>query len=78
MRYPSLTFRQWQALVRHFAKEARGLGGPVVVGVNRLGRPFTAHFHPARRLKPGQVARLVKRLGLTPEEFREWYAGRKR
>ncbi|MCL6557260.1 MAG: hypothetical protein K6U74_00385 [Firmicutes bacterium] len=76
MRYPSLTFKEWQTLVKRFAVEVRGLGSPVVVGINRHGKPFTVHFHPCRRLKPSQTARLVRRLGLAPEEFRRWREGR--
>lgn len=75
MRFPSLTFKEWQSLIKRFAAEARGLGGPIVVGKNRDGRTFTVHYHPGQRLKPNQTARLVRRLGLSPEEFRRWREG---
>ncbi|MGQ9826056.1 MAG: hypothetical protein ACUVSK_13930 [Desulfotomaculales bacterium] len=75
MRFPSLTFKEWQSLVQRFAAEARGLGSPVVVGKNRNGGAFTFHAHPCKRIKPNQTARLVRRLGLSPEEFRRWRAG---
>lgn len=75
---PSLKFKEWQALVKEFGTDLRGLGSPVVVGKNRRGLPFTVHYHPGRRLDRREVSVLLKRLGLAPEEFAEWYYGRER
>ncbi|NPV72301.1 MAG: hypothetical protein HPY89_00605 [Pelotomaculum sp.] len=78
MKLPSLTFKEWQALVRAFGSNLRGLGSPVVVGKNRRGLPFTIHYHPGRRLDRREVSVILKRLAVTPEEFAEWYYGKRR
>ncbi|MCL6559607.1 MAG: hypothetical protein K6U74_12575 [Firmicutes bacterium] len=76
MKLPSLTFKEWQALVKTFGTGLRGMGSPVVIGRNRRGMPFTIHYHPGRRLDRREVSVILKRLALTPEEFLRWYRGR--
>ncbi len=77
MKLPSLTFKERQALVKAFGSSLRGLGSPVVVGKNRDGKTFTVHYHLGRRLDRREVSVMLKRLGVTPEEFLRWYRGKK-
>jgi len=71
-----LTYEELVKLLQQFSLELRQKGS-VLVGRNRNGEPFTVHQHPSEKCYPQKLAKVLKHVGISREEFWKWYRQRR-
>ena len=72
---PDITYRELIVMLKRFGCEFRGEGSPILVGKNRAGAPFTIHQHPSQKMSKARLAKALKYIGISREEFWSWYHG---
>ena len=75
-KYPELHRREFEQLLERFSMTGSlKFRNNKWIGLTRGGKPFTVHVkHGTTRNYPSRlVAAVAKDLGVTPEEFLEWY-----
>jgi predicted RNA binding protein YcfA (HicA-like mRNA interferase family) len=70
---PQLTYKELLAMLRRFSISLRGEGSPIIVGANKKGNSFTVHHHPSQRVTPSKLAKILRYLEVSHEEFNKWY-----
>lgn len=76
-KYPELKYRQVLQLLQDFGVKIVRMKGSKHACISRQGHKFTFDLHPSQSAWPVLVRALVKRAGVSKEEFEEWL-GRKR
>ena len=69
---PDLSYKDLIKALRHFSLELREKG-PILVGKNCLGQPFTVHQHPSQKCYNAKLSRILKSLAVSRDEFWNWY-----
>ncbi len=65
-------------MLRHFGSDLRGEGSPQLIVRNREGKWRSVHCHPSQDFWPQALTSLLRHLGVTREEFWQWWqAGRR-
>jgi len=44
-----------------------------MIGINKKGHPYTVHHHPSERVTPSKLAKILKYLEVSQDEFLKWY-----
>ncbi len=70
---PQLTYKELVSMLKHFSLTLRGEYSVIMVGVNRKGNPYTVHHHPSQRVNPNKLAKILKHLEVSQDEFLKWY-----
>lgn len=70
---PQLTYKELSSTLKHFSTSLRGDGSPIMIGINKKGHPYTVHHHPSERVTPSKLAKILKYLEVSQDEFLKWY-----
>ncbi|TDA68884.1 MAG: addiction module toxin, HicA family [Clostridia bacterium] len=71
-KYPELKYRRVLRLLQDFGVEIVRMKGSKHACISHDGHKFTFDLHPSQSAWPALVRALVKRAGISEEEFQEW------
>ncbi len=74
-KYPELKYRQVIQLLQDFDVKIVRIKGSKHACLNREGHKFTFDLHPSQAAWPVLVKALVKRAGISEEDFERWLRG---
>ncbi len=74
-KYPELKYRQVIQLLQDFDVKIVRIKGSRHACLNREGHKFTFDLHPSQAAWPVLVKALVKRAGISEEDFERWLRG---
>ncbi|MCL6447540.1 MAG: type II toxin-antitoxin system HicA family toxin [Armatimonadetes bacterium] len=74
-KYPELKYRQVIQLLQDFDVKIVRIKGSRHACLNRGGHKFTFDLHPSQAAWPVLVKALVKRAGISEEDFERWLRG---
>jgi predicted RNA binding protein YcfA (HicA-like mRNA interferase family) len=73
---PDLTYKELVKLLKDFSSELREKGA-IFVGKNKLGQPFTVHQHSSQRCHKQKLAKILRHLAISHDDFWQWYHHRR-